>query len=63
MAADDRYTRATQAPGVDRVPPGMGAAERIGKQEECFGPLAVARYLKDDGRALLLYRHGGEQRP
>lgn len=41
----------------------MGAARRTGGQDEPFGPLAVTRYLKDDGRALLLYRHAGERRP
>ncbi|HEV7943700.1 MAG TPA: hypothetical protein VGP17_12975 [Solirubrobacteraceae bacterium] len=63
MAADDGSARAKDAPGVDQAPRGMGAARRIGEQEERFGPLALARYLKDDGRALLLYRHIGGQRP
>jgi hypothetical protein len=63
MPADDRSTRGTDAPGVDQLPRGMDAARRIGEQEERFGPLAVARYFEDDGRALLLYRHAGEQRP
>jgi hypothetical protein len=63
MAADDRPEPAADAPGVDRTPHGMGVAQRIGQQEEHFGPLSLALYLKDDGRALLLYRDAGERRP
>ncbi|MFZ2050634.1 MAG: hypothetical protein WB698_07185 [Solirubrobacteraceae bacterium] len=63
MAADDRSTRGTDAPSVDQAPRGMGVAQRIGEQEERLGPLALTRYLKDDGRALLLYRHAGGRRP
>ncbi len=32
------------APGGEREP-----------QHECSGPVAIARYVKDDGRALILY--------
>ncbi len=41
----------------------MGAAQRIGEQEERLGPLVLARYIKDDRRALLLYRDADGQRP
>jgi hypothetical protein len=34
-----------------------GAASARGER---FGPLAVERYAKDDGRALILYRHEGQ---
>jgi len=34
-----------------------------GATEEQFGPIALARHVKDDGRALILYRRLGEERP
>jgi hypothetical protein len=43
-------------PPSDR--PGQGAGPYAGEQAqpaERYGPLALARHLKDDGRALLLF--------
>jgi hypothetical protein len=34
-----------------------GAAKRDDQAQERFGPLAVERHRKDDGRALILYTH------
>lgn len=39
----------------------MGA-RRLEQRDERCGPLAITRYLKDDGRSLLLYRHLGGRR-
>lgn len=63
MGAGERHTPATDAPAGAQAPPGMRGACRIDEREERYGPLAVERYAKDDGRALLLYRHAGERRP
>lgn len=63
MGAEERHAPATDAPAAAQAPPGMREARRIGKREQRYGPLAVERYAKDDGRALLLYRHVGELRP
>jgi hypothetical protein len=34
-----------------------GTGERFGPSGERFGPLALARLGKDDGRALIIYSH------
>jgi hypothetical protein len=41
----------------DRPAPATPAPEAVDRddQSERYGPLAIARYLKDDGRALILY--------
>ena len=38
--------------GADDIHIGIGAAG-----QERFGPLAVERFVKDDGRALIIYSH------
>lgn len=63
MQADDPQTGDPQTGGADSPrarPPGDGAG-RAGEGEERVGPLLLRRCLKDDGRALLLYRHADEQ--
>jgi hypothetical protein len=37
------------------------AAQQIGVSEQRCGAVLLTRYLEHDGRALLLYRHAGEQ--
>jgi hypothetical protein len=41
----------------DRPAPATPAPEAVDRddQSERYGPLAIARYRKDDGRALILY--------
>jgi hypothetical protein len=65
MGADEDQPPAPDAPTVAQIPPGMCAARRIGAEGERFGPLLVERYVKDDGRELLLCRHAraGERNP
>jgi hypothetical protein len=53
MAADDAPGPADPAPANRR----SAGVRPAGETQERYGPLAIARYLKDDGRALLLYRH------
>lgn len=36
--------------------------EQIGDADERCGPVAITRYVRADGRALLLYRRADEQR-
>lgn len=45
----------------DSTQPPPGGASRVGDREERYGPVLLRRYRKDDGRALLLYRHAGEE--
>jgi hypothetical protein len=54
MAADDASRPAEPAPADRRS---AGGASHVGEDRERYGPLALVRYLKADGRALLLYRH------
>jgi hypothetical protein len=54
MAADGAPGPADPAPADRRAASGVS---EVGEEQERCGPLAIARYLKDDGRALLLYRH------
>jgi hypothetical protein len=58
MAADQVPT-----PAAD-TPPGAAeqgtAAQQLGEGEQRCGAVLLTRYLKHDGRALLLYRHDGE---
>jgi hypothetical protein len=54
MAADDAPGPADPAAANRRS---VGGVSEIGEAQQRYGPLAIARYLKDDGRALLLYRH------
>lgn len=49
--SDDRDSR--------RPVPAVGGEP--GGGEERYGPLMLSRFLKDDGRALLLYRRAGDQ--
>jgi hypothetical protein len=53
MAADDTSGPGNSAPAERR----SAGVRPVGETQERCGPLAVARYLKSDGRALLLYRH------
>jgi hypothetical protein len=48
MASPDESTSLSARSGNDPVEP-----------EEAYGPLGFRRYVKDDGRALILYTHGG----
>ncbi len=41
----------------DTARPPIGGASRVGEREERVGPLLLDRYVKDDRRTLLLYRH------
>jgi hypothetical protein len=53
--APDRQAGEPAAPGAPAAAGGHG--------EERFGPLAVRRIAKDDGRALLVFEHvGGDGR-
>jgi hypothetical protein len=40
----------------EQTPPSGRADEKDGSAGEPFGPLAVRRLVKDDGRALIIYR-------
>jgi hypothetical protein len=48
--------------------PSSAASESAGEErreeraQERFGPLAVERHVKDDGRALILYAHAERER-
>ncbi|HEY5342307.1 MAG TPA: hypothetical protein VIJ66_01420 [Solirubrobacteraceae bacterium] len=45
--------------GADGPSGGRGAADDArGEREETYGPLGFRRYVKGDGRALILYTHG-----
>jgi hypothetical protein len=39
-----------------QAPPSAGADEQDGSAGEAFGPLALRRLVKGDGRALIIYR-------
>jgi hypothetical protein len=55
----ERETRADPAAERTGASPGGGeedSAERV-------GPVALERLRKDDGRALILYRHIGDEAP
>jgi hypothetical protein len=56
--AEDRLTKG-DAPAAGEL---GAAAEQIGDTDERYGPVAIVRYVKTDGRALLLYRCADEQR-
>ncbi len=58
MAADQMPTSAAGTPpgAVERG----AAAQQLGEGEQRCGAVLITRYLKRDGRALLLYRHAGE---
>jgi hypothetical protein len=49
--------------------PSSAASESAGEErreeqaQERFGPLAVGRHVKDDGRTLILYTHVERERP
>jgi hypothetical protein len=56
--------RKRPAPPLSSAPSesaGEGAREE--RAQERFGPLAVERHIKDDGRALILYTHVERERP
>ncbi len=42
-------------PGPDGADPGEQPLPRETQPGERYGPVEIARYVKDDGRALLLY--------
>ncbi|MGH2855018.1 MAG: hypothetical protein ACRDLF_12605 [Solirubrobacteraceae bacterium] len=44
---------------ADQPPPRTGIQEE--DRSERYGALAVARHVKDDGRALILYTRAGER--
>jgi hypothetical protein len=52
-----------------RPEPSTGARSAGNKQrgedarDERYGPVAVERSVKDDGRALIVYRHAGRAQP
>jgi hypothetical protein len=57
---------ASEAPGQPPGEAGPAEAEgerRRGEESERYGPLAVERHVKDDGRALILFAHAGEAEP
>jgi len=58
------------APAPASREPGRGPTEDAGqggseqgepRQGERYGPISVSRYVKDDGRALLLYARSAEE--
>jgi hypothetical protein len=61
------------APPTPPQPPqrGAGAEPDAGQRprpvepgaDEHYGPVEIARYVKDDGRALLLYTHTAAREP
>jgi len=56
--------------GEPPAPPPSGAPQRGGRaadgeaqqRDERVGALAIARHVKDDGRALILYSHDARER-
>lgn len=55
---EDRLTK-RDVPAAGETGAGV---EQIGDADERYGPIAIVRYMKADGRALLLYRCADEQR-
>ncbi len=53
-SAADAPSHATAAPSHSADAPVRPAADRA-EAHEHVGPVAIARYVKDDGRALILY--------
>ena len=54
------------SPGFDPGPePGSGEQSQSGNPppSERYGPIAIARHVKEDGRALLLYTHTSAREP
>jgi hypothetical protein len=61
MAPERGGTPASQPPAREPGSGGgdAGGAELAGPDLERFGPLALRRMIKDDGRALLVYEVAG----
>lgn len=51
------------ARGADPNVPLAPDVEAVGSRDERFGPLAVRRYVKADGRTLILYERDSPQAP
>jgi len=50
--------RAKAAPGSARESPTENSPP-----DERYGPVALTRHVKDDGRALIVYRRAGHRQP
>jgi hypothetical protein len=48
--------------GGSRAPDGGARRVKQSDEDQRFGPLQLDRYVKDDGRALILYARAAEQR-
>jgi hypothetical protein len=57
----ERDPGARRAPGEEGGPPEPRSGE--GQAGERYGPVEIARYVKEDGRALLLYSHSAGRGP
>jgi hypothetical protein len=51
-------SRPSSPPADQRDAPGQPQAQA--QEQERYGPLAISRHRKDDGRALILYEHATE---
>jgi hypothetical protein len=49
-------------PQPPREPGGSHAAGEGAQTQERYGPIALERLVKDDGRSLILYRHDAGSR-
>jgi hypothetical protein len=61
MAWETAEPPASDGPDAADVARRADAREDVG--EERFGPVAITRHRKDDGRLLILYRLTGDQHP